>query len=119
VPLAEAAAACAAGAWQASWPEGAVSIVAALQCDDASSSVLPPPLARWGTSRLRTDGRLAALVHWRSGRRDAVVVDGSLLSDDGAELLNVRQPRDVMRTTIYSEAPSFVRALAAAELDVR
>ena len=66
-------------AFRAQWENGAATVLAALEAGGTPGPDRRAPAVRWGTNRVRIDGRVAALIESASGVGEAILVHGAAL----------------------------------------
>jgi hypothetical protein len=88
--------------WQAKWNGGEVSLLIAVAGMDVQAESWSP--RSWGTTDLRTDGRIAAVVRI-PGRDSAVVIDGSVVREANTSILAAQLPIEILRVSVANMAP--------------
>jgi hypothetical protein len=95
-----------AAAFRVRWNAGAMTLLCAVEESGRAASESSAPLQRWGTAELQTDARLALLIDYATAASEAVLVNGSFLSERGQrQIVSLSRRVPLLRLTTAHVAP--------------
>jgi hypothetical protein len=106
------------GGWRASWSGGSLTLLAALEAPGASSDAAGSPPASWGTGRILTNARVAAVLA-EAEPTEAVIVNGSNLWWEGAALVNLPDVAGIFQKSIRPRLASRVHEQTPVEAGIQ
>ena len=98
------------------WERGAMLLLAAIEAGGVAAHDTAAPLQRWGIGELQTDGRVAAVIDWPSGRSEAVLVNAAIVSTSpGHDLVSLPRRVPLLRLDATAMAPTVHEVGVAAD----